>query len=163
MRLLLISLTIVLSACSRAPAEPTISSGEPRSAAAEPSRTLIFIGGRSPENLSTKPVRDTGGAGNPRGTQRAFNAGLALNDEHELPRAYLAEALPEVNTETWRVLPDGRMETTYRLRPNLTWHDGTPLTSADFVFACRVYATPDVGNPSAALLNFMEGVVAVFH
>jgi peptide/nickel transport system substrate-binding protein len=161
MRLLFISLVVALSACARAPESPTPASAEQRSTPVEPNRTLIFIGGRSPENLSSKPVRDTAGAGNPRGTQRAFNAGLALNDERELPRAYLADALPEVNTETWRVLPDGRMETTYRLRPNLTWHDGMPLTAADFVFAWRVYATADIGNPTSPPLNFMEEVVAV--
>ena len=61
---------------------------------------------------------------------RALNAGLAINDERELPHPYLAEALPELNSDTWRVFPDGRMETAYRLRPNLTWHDGRPLTAA---------------------------------
>ena len=40
-----------------------------------------------------------------------------------------AESLPQLNTDTWRVGSDGRMETTYRLRPNLTWHDGAPLTA----------------------------------
>jgi peptide/nickel transport system substrate-binding protein len=36
------------------------------------------------------------------------------------------------------------METTYRLRPNLTWHDGEPLTAQDFTFAVIVYATPSL-------------------
>jgi peptide/nickel transport system substrate-binding protein len=31
------------------------------------------------------------------------------------------------------------METTYKLRPGLAWHDGQPLTAEDFVFAWRVY------------------------
>ena len=37
------------------------------------------------------------------------------------------------------------MATTYRLRPNITWHDGTPLTAQDFAFSWRVYTTPDFG------------------
>jgi ABC-type transport system substrate-binding protein len=48
--------------------------------------------------------------------------------------------------DTWRVFPDGRMETTFRLRANLTWHDGEPLSGADFVFAWRVYTNPDLGT-----------------
>jgi ABC-type transport system substrate-binding protein len=41
------------------------------------------------------------------------------------------------------------METRYRLRPGLTWHDRTPLSSEDFVFAWRVYATPALGRPGS--------------
>ncbi len=33
------------------------------------------------------------------------------------------------------------METTYKLRPGATWHDGAALTAEDFVFAWRVYST----------------------
>ena len=50
-------------------------------------------------------------------------------DGSGLPQPYLAEALPELGTSSWQVLPEGRMETTYRLRPGLIWHDGTPFTS----------------------------------
>src|SRR5205823_10748150 len=39
------------------------------------------------------------------------------------------------------VFPDGMMETTYRLRGGLAWHDGLPLTADDFAFAWRVYRT----------------------
>jgi ABC-type transport system substrate-binding protein len=76
---------------------------------------------------------------------------LVLNDDRESPTPYLAEALPTANTDTWRILPDGRMETIYRLRPSLTWHDGAPLTAADFVFAWRVYATPELGQGASPL------------
>jgi peptide/nickel transport system substrate-binding protein len=37
------------------------------------------------------------------------------------------------------------METTYRLKPNLTWHDGTPFTTDDYVFAFQVYGGPELG------------------
>jgi peptide/nickel transport system substrate-binding protein len=36
------------------------------------------------------------------------------------------------------------MRTIYTLRPNLTWHDGAPLTAADFSFAHAVYIEPAV-------------------
>ena len=56
-------------------------------------------------------------------------------------------------------LNDGKMETTYRLKPNLTWHDGTPLTAGDFVFSYQLYSTPEVGQgtlppvPDASILK----------
>src|SRR5207244_9965308 len=94
-----------------------------------------------PLTLAPKVVAPNG----PLTTTRLFNASLALFDDKGLARPYLAEALPQLNTDTWRVLPDGRMETTYRLRDNLTWHDGASLTAEDFAFAFRVYKDPGLG------------------
>ena len=53
------------------------------------------------------------------------------------------------------------METTYRLRPNLTWHDGAPLTAEDFVFSWRVYANPDLGLSSHAPIPAISEVTAI--
>jgi peptide/nickel transport system substrate-binding protein len=105
-------------------------------------------------------LRDERGAGRPRATMRAFNAGLVLNDERDLPRPYLAEAVPQLNTDSWRVEADGRMTTTYRLKPNLTWHDGRPLTAEDFAFAHRVYAVPEFGLVGTPPTGYMEAVEA---
>jgi peptide/nickel transport system substrate-binding protein len=95
-----------------------------------------------PPVLSPKNVESTGRL---QELIRLFNAALVLIDARGLPRPYLAESRPELNTDTWRVLPDGRMETMYRLRPSLTWHDGAPLTGDDFVFAWDVYRDPTLG------------------
>jgi peptide/nickel transport system substrate-binding protein len=54
------------------------------------------------------------------------------------PYPILAEAVPTLENGQWRVFPDGRMETTWTLRPNLTWHDGTPITTEDLLFAVQV-------------------------
>src|ERR1041385_953066 len=51
------------------------------------------------------------------------------------------------------------METTYRLR-RTTWHDGAPLTAADFLFSWRVYATPEFGHTRLAPTSEMEEVLA---
>src|SRR5439155_1235737 len=56
--------------------------------------------------------------------------------------------------------PDGQMETTHRLRPNLTWHDGAPLTGEDFVFGWRVYATPELGVAGTRPIRQMAEVTA---
>lgn len=61
----------------------------------------------------------------------------------------LAVGVPQLNTDNWRIFPDGRMETTWKLRPSLTWRDGAGLTAEDVVFAWRVYAARGLGifNP----------------
>jgi peptide/nickel transport system substrate-binding protein len=161
----LLVLLMTAAACAPAPrAAP--SPGEPGTAPsgqAAPSsvqHALVIIGGRAPESIAARPLRQIRGAGQPTATFRAFNAGLALNNERNLPGPYLAAALPQLNTETWRVLPDGRMETTFPLRPGLTWHDGHPLEAGDFAFSYRVYATPDLGLPDTPPFNYIEDVQA---
>jgi peptide/nickel transport system substrate-binding protein len=155
-------LVLAVAACAPAPVTntPTAAGAAPTAAVQDPGRTLVIAVGRAPESLGSKPLRELRGPASPRTAQRVFNAGLAINDDRELPRPYLAEALPELNTESWRVSPDGRMETTYRLRPNLSWHDGLPLTAEDFVFAWHVYATPELGLSASAPFNRIEEVLA---
>jgi peptide/nickel transport system substrate-binding protein len=95
------------------------------------------------------------------GTQRRlFNAGLMLQDGEGKYNPYLAESAPRLNSDSWRVSPDGRMETTYKLRPNLTWHDGQPLTAEDFVFARQVYSSQDFGIAGSVPHVLMEEVLA---
>jgi len=91
---------------------------------------------------------------------RLFNAGLALRNGRGESLPFLAESLPQLNTDSWRLLPDGRMETTYRLRPNLVWHDGVPLSAQDWVFAFQVYSVPEFGQASSAPVGLMESVDA---
>jgi peptide/nickel transport system substrate-binding protein len=125
---------LALSAC--APVAPRSESGPGQSgeAVASPPRTLSIL-------LRTEPLGATDSSASLNRISLAlFSAPLVASDGHEERFPILAEALPELNTDTWRVYPDGRMETTYRLRPGLTWHDGTPLTAEDFVFARRVDA-----------------------
>ena len=52
------------------------------------------------------------------------------------------------------------METIFRLRPNLAWHDGRPLVGEDFVFAWQVYATPSFGVSSTGGFKFVEETLA---
>lgn len=119
---------------------------------------MVIANRLEPIYLTEKGLLQTGTAFGT--TTRLFNAGLAYQDEREASHPFLAEALPRLNSESWRVSPDGRMETTYRLRPNLTWHDGAPLSADDFVFAHRVYAAPEFGRSNSPPQNWIEEVIA---
>lgn len=70
--------------------------------------------------------------------ERLANAGLLSSDPEGSLFPLLAEAVPTVENGLWKLLPEGRMETTWRLKPNLRWHDGVPLTAEDVAFAARV-------------------------
>jgi peptide/nickel transport system substrate-binding protein len=50
------------------------------------------------------------------------------------------------------------METTYRLKQNLTWHDGSALTADDFAFAWQVYTSPEFGTAGQAPHALIEGI-----
>ena len=121
-------------------------------------RTLVLAARSEMPSLAAKPILSLGLTS---GSQtRLFNAGLVLPDDRGLAQPYLAEALPQLGTDTWQVFPDGRMETIYRLRPSLIWHDGHPLTASDFVFSWQVYSVPQLGQASSPPLGLMEEVLA---
>jgi len=130
---------VALTACvplGASPSQRPVADGA--SGPTGPQRTLaIAIRGELP-TLAVKPLVQFSGALNP--PLFLFNAMLDYADERDAPHPMLAEALPRLNTDTWRVFPDGKMETTFRLRPDLSWHDGTPMTSEDLVFTRRANA-----------------------
>jgi peptide/nickel transport system substrate-binding protein len=126
-------------------------------------RTLVMVHGGENISYAMKEIQPAGGTTANTRTAEAkylFNANLVFLDDRSLPYPVLAESIPELNTSSWQVLPDGKMEITYRLKPNLTWHDGQPLTADDWVFAWRVYANPVFGISSSGGLRYLEEVTA---
>src|SRR5207245_7526134 len=63
---------------------------------------------------------------------------VALPDDQSSLVPILADKVPSVENGLWKSFPDGRMETTWHLRPGITWHDGTPFTANDLVFTAMV-------------------------
>ncbi len=154
MHLLVIAFVVVSCAPETSPAQPR--SGSAPNATA-PQRTLVISNRGEPPTLATRALITQGSAlGIP---PRFFNATLDLYDVQEKSHPQLAEALPQLDTDTWRLFPDGRMETRYTLRPNLTWHDGATLLPEDFAFALRVYQTPELGSASTRPIPQMDEIV----
>jgi peptide/nickel transport system substrate-binding protein len=67
-----------------------------------------------------------------------LHTNLVWADNKGVPFPALATELPSQDKGTWVVNADGSMTTIYKLRPNMTWHDGKPLTTQDFVFAWQL-------------------------
>jgi len=124
-------------------------------------RTLVIIAGGELATFAGKAVLLSGTAVDTRSNNARYvlNATLSDLDGQGLPNPFLAEALPVLNTGTWQVFPDGRMETLYRLRPNLIWHDRQPLTADDFVFAWHVYASREFGISTIGAMGSIEEVL----
>ncbi len=127
-------LAIVVAACDRPSPGTSVSRSDQETSVAGQPRTLRIVTRLEPSDLA-----GSGGGLKGEFTFRAFHAGLAARDIHENPYPVLAEGLPQLNTDTWTVSSAGTMRTVHRLRPGLTWHDATPVTSDDFVFALASY------------------------
>lgn len=103
----------------------------------------------------------TGGGGSgSRELGHAVNQFLATTASDGTPVARLLAELPSIDRGTWRLLPDGGMETTYQLRPGVTWHDGRPLSAEDILFSWEVNRDPDVPNSNAAVVRLISRMEA---
>ncbi len=149
-RLLLFLLVLLVVACAPA-ARPAGQSSSSASAPAQPrpQRALNAV-------IRTEPfdILDVA-SGRNRITVALFTADLA-GLQQGVPTPVLAEAAPELGAESWKVNADGTMETTYRLKPNLTWHDGKALTPEDYVFAHKLTAQRIEWGLSSSSINLLE-------
>ena len=154
-------LTVVVAGCA-APSSPrTTQSGEAPRTSSGPKRVLAGILG-DPHTLSQNI--NSASTGSIRGvdeSEKLIHAGVGIYDAQGNLQPQLAEAVPTIENGQWRVLPDGRMETTWQLKPNARWHDGTPFTSADLAFTLRVAQDPEL--PMTVFLGYksLEGIQVV--
>ena len=150
-----LSLAVVFVGCGpAAPTSPIVSqpapAPEPRVLTVSIAREPTFIAALAP--LPSQQASDF--------YVRPFNAFLDLYDGQGKPIPYMAEALPTLNTDSWQVFPDGRMETRYHLKPNQVWHDGAPLTADDFVFTYEVWAPSNGFRTAVVPYTLIDDVIA---
>src|SRR5581483_401411 len=74
--------------------------------------------------------------------QPLVSSGLSVSDVQGTLYPLLAQRLPNLDNGLWVLNGDGTMRTTYLLRPNAAWHDGTPLTADDLQFSLEVGRDP---------------------
>jgi peptide/nickel transport system substrate-binding protein len=72
----------------------------------------------------------------------------------------LATEKPAVDKGTWVLLPDGGMEVTWKLRPNVKWHDGAPFTADDLVFSAHACLDPQIPCLARASIRAISNVTA---
>src|SRR5438093_9625249 len=106
---LLLLLVLVLSAC--APAGPSSSPiAGPSGGVAQADRTLVAGVRVEPNSLAERPVLQSAAFAGFALLKRLPNAELTILDDKLVRHPYLAEALPELNSDTWRVFPVGQLE-----------------------------------------------------
>ena len=71
---------------------------------------------------------------------------------------WMAEEVPSLEKGTWIVQPDGTMVTTYRLRPNIKWHDGTPVTLEDWRLGLEMAKDQAMAHKDPAVARLITSV-----
>ena len=153
-------LVAVLGAC--APTAPTARTDADSAATAPassgPKRITAAIQSDPPFLANGMPV-----AGNQAGLASVvmlYNPGLAAPDRTGALAPVIAERVPSVENGTWRLFPDGRMETTWQIKPGVTWHDGTPFTAEDLAFTHEVQTDRAIPLAQNVAFQHVESVAA---
>ncbi len=134
-----LTLTILVVGC--APAQSTGAGGraQPQQPAGAKRITAAMMG--NPTGVTDNFIGGGSGGGVPGAGQfeELIGGALVLQKDRGLQLVPgMAEAVPSFENGLWRVLSDGRMETTWKIRPTARWHDGPPFTSADVLFTTRL-------------------------
>jgi peptide/nickel transport system substrate-binding protein len=163
LRAALLMLFVLLVGCAGPAGDRrTGSAGEPGGAqrAGAPKRLTAAILG----DLNTFSYLINVGVGSIRGVdevEKLVHSGLTIvHGETGLMAPLLAENVPTLENGLWKVMPDGRMETTWRIREGARWHDGTPVTSADLVFTTAVGQDRDMAGISGPGYKSVDRVEA---
>jgi peptide/nickel transport system substrate-binding protein len=151
----MIGMVLVAGACAPAVA-PSSSGGASTTASSQGPKVLTLAVQRELKGFA-KFTGVAAGGGNPgAGNNQISKIGhsyLALEDETATFVPQIAFDLPSVEKGTWKINPDGTMDTTWKLRPNIKWHDGTPFTAEDLVFGSLLFRDTDFPVPPEERLH----------
>ena len=157
--LLAVFLVVVGCTAGQAPNAParTPSEGAPQTA---PKRIVAGIRGAPRAFSQLRDGTPTASITGLRGLQELAHAGLVHADNRGNLLPQLAEAVPSLENGLWKLLPDGRMETIWRVSRAARWHDGAPLTTEDLLFTMTVEQDRDLGIPRNPVYDLIETVEA---
>jgi peptide/nickel transport system substrate-binding protein len=140
----LLTVALILTACSGPGPAPSSPQGSAPSAPSAPGPSSTGPKVLQLAFREDPPAIHGGSSGTPeREIGELLNAGLTTWDGSGNLVPKLAVKVPSVADGDWKVSPEGAMEVTWKIRPNLKWHDGTAFTADDLVFAIKLFKDPE--------------------
>jgi peptide/nickel transport system substrate-binding protein len=162
LRSVVVLVVLVLTACN--PSGPSSTGGSRPSSSAPGGATgsapKSIVIGLDEDIANLWDVIQGGGGTGAREMANIVNQHLVAITSDGSPTPRLLAELPSFDKGTWRLLPDGRMETTYKLRTDALWHDGTPFTAKDLIFSWQVCRDPDVPNANQEAVRIIDQMEA---
>ncbi len=154
----LVVMLLALAACAPAPGGGgTAPSGQDAGRPAALKRMTAAIRGAPVSMVQQRTQRGSAVRGLD-GIEELTSAGLTYIKADGTRAAQLAEAVPTVENGLWKVFPDGRMETTWKLKPGAPWHDGKPIVAADFAFTAIVEQDKELEIPAYPEYEMVESI-----
>jgi peptide/nickel transport system substrate-binding protein len=89
----------------------------------------------------------------------ALDTLVVANDTGQFQPLLAAEQI-SVERGTWRLNPDGTMDTTWKLKPNVKWHDGAPFSADDLLFTIAVRKDPETAIRNFGRLDLLQSATA---
>ena len=162
--LLAMAIVVWAAACGGGSGTPT--PGDPAASRSTSASRLVVGYDREPDTLnrfSTHILEDI---------ETCVVEGLVTTDQSMAIVPLLAASVPTIENGGVVLRKDGGMDVTWKLRPNIHWHDGTPHTSADVKFTVEAINSPaynpestdgfdrissvDTPDPLTAILHYRE-------
>jgi peptide/nickel transport system substrate-binding protein len=158
-KFLLLSLVLLLSACATPSQRPaSIDSSSAPQRTGPPKRIVASIMDEPPvlsRQLAPPSARGLDAV------EELVHAGMATIDPKGQLRPQLAEAAPSTENGLWRVFADGRMETTWHIKPDARWQDGRPVTADDFRFTVQVAQDREIAVFREAIHDSIQDATVV--
>lgn len=151
-------LGMLVAACAATPDQGATQRGTPaRDVGSTPKRVVASIMDDPPQVTSTMAPPAIRGLD---ALDELVHVGLATVEPRGGLTPRLAEAVPSIENGFWVLTSGGRMETTWRLRPGATWHDGTSVRIDDFLFTIAIVQDPDMTELRDPIFDLIEGARA---
>ncbi|HZT06186.1 MAG TPA: ABC transporter substrate-binding protein [Chloroflexota bacterium] len=151
-------LALLASACAR-PAAP--SATDAQHATRSGTQQIVASMFSEPAGLHQEVTNPTPSAGSVPGLDELYtlvDGGGSYLDSDNVRQPWLMDALPTIDNALWKVFPDGTMQTTWRLKSGVAWHDGAAVTSDDLRFTLDVYRDPEIGAVAISALKLIDSV-----
>jgi len=155
----MISLTItvvVLVGCAGASQNVSTSSAPQQSSPTAP-KILNMVAGE-PTVIGNFPGVKGGGGGR---EGQIPNELLTMIDPRGEVVPRIAQEVISVENGTWKINPDGTMDTIWKIRPNVKWQDGHPFTADDLLFTYTAFKDPALPSYYGAALDLMTSAEVI--
>jgi peptide/nickel transport system substrate-binding protein len=81
---------------------------------------------------------------------------MTLYDDQGQLQPRIVDRVPTLENGDWKMLPNGGMELTWKIRPDVRWHDGTPLSAEDLILGYKIAMDPELALGTGVLRQIAE-------